>query len=555
VPKDFKRPKLANLRTARTFDLVAALAQPNGWQRDTAARLLFERQDPADIPLLSSMVSNSVVAFARVQAAYTLTWLGGLNEGHVLKLLQETNAYVRQNAVLLSEYVMPNGIVPPILWDQLKTLATDPSPRVRLQLAFTAGVARRLDRIPLWGQMLARDITNVTLQTAVLSSLGEGAGPMFQLLANDNGFRNDRNGMQFLQRLADMIGTRGNVEDVHLAIQFLSRAPLQIMEAYRLTAALGDGLRRTRSSLSLVDPNGALANIYAAAFSGATDGTVAELVRIEALRMLMVSPYTFADTSDWLLLMCNPHPLNNLRAAAIDALGTYDDPRIIPAFLESWAGFSPPFRRQAVMAMLARNTRVQFVLSAIQRGSIPKADLPSDAMNLLRAYPDPIISGPARHSLGPIAIRRPDLMDQFKTSLNLKGAADRGHDLFVNRCAGCHQVGGATQMLGPDLLTARTQPKQHLLSAILEPNAQITPGYETYVLESQDCEIVLGLKTKESHVSVVMFKPNGVSSVWPKLNIRSLRQETWSMMPDGLEQGMSAQDMADLLEFLTSGTK
>ena len=61
VPADFKRPKLPRLGKAKTPELVGSLSRPNGWERDTAARLLYERRDPKAVPLLSNLLANSRV--------------------------------------------------------------------------------------------------------------------------------------------------------------------------------------------------------------------------------------------------------------------------------------------------------------------------------------------------------------------------------------------------------------------------------------------------------------------------------------------------------------
>src|SRR5262249_47532279 len=45
TPDGFKQPKPVHLGSATTAELVATLANPNGWHRDTASRLLYERQD------------------------------------------------------------------------------------------------------------------------------------------------------------------------------------------------------------------------------------------------------------------------------------------------------------------------------------------------------------------------------------------------------------------------------------------------------------------------------------------------------------------------------
>ena len=55
APDGFKLPPAPQLDRASTAELVATLAHPNGWHRDTAARLLFEGRDPAaELPLADS---------------------------------------------------------------------------------------------------------------------------------------------------------------------------------------------------------------------------------------------------------------------------------------------------------------------------------------------------------------------------------------------------------------------------------------------------------------------------------------------------------------------
>ena len=76
VPLGFKRPKPPQLGKAGTYDLVATLSHPNGWQRDTAARLLYERQDPAAMPLLARVLEVSPTPVARLQALHALEGLG-----------------------------------------------------------------------------------------------------------------------------------------------------------------------------------------------------------------------------------------------------------------------------------------------------------------------------------------------------------------------------------------------------------------------------------------------------------------------------------------------
>ncbi len=555
VPEKFTHPKPPQLGTAKTYDLVAALSHPNGWHRDTAARLLFQRQDPAAVPLLATMLTNSPLPVARMGALSALTAFGALTEGHVLRALNDTNALVRQQGLIASETLLAKSFVPTAIGLQFGKLATDSSARVRYQLAFSAGIARHPDRPLLLGRILATDPTNPWLQTAVLSSVDEGAGALFRFLGGEPFFRNDPAGVQLLQRVATMIGTKGRLDEVGQALEYCSRPSLEPLLAYKLVYALGEGLHRTRSSLGLVDIQSALTLVYNLALAQAVDVTVVEPLRLEAIRMIGVSPYTYNDTSDWLLLIANPQGLASVRLAAVDTLTRYDDPRVLPALLDRWTGFTPLMRRTAVMALLQKSSRVAGVMTALERGLISPVDVPGVAVNLLRTYRDPVIREHAVKLFGPVPIHRPQVLEQFRPALRLQGTPANGRTIFAGRCSGCHQVGGgASEALGPDLIVARTLSREKLLSAIVEPHADISPEFATSVIETEESENLVGIKTDENPLSITLRQANG-SSVWPRSNVRSDETQFWSMMPEGLEQGLSVQDMADLLEYLVTGAK
>jgi putative membrane-bound dehydrogenase-like protein len=555
VWENLKLPTTPQLGTARIYDLVAALANPNAWHRETAARLLFERQDAAAVPLLGSMLTNSVSAVGRLHAAHVLATLGALKEGHVLKLLQDPIPGLRQNALILAEALLDDGTSSGTLWQQMKQLASDPSIRVRCQLAFSLGAARRPERVFLLAQILARDPANEWIQGAVLSSLGEGAGAMARLLLNDGRFRNDPVGMAFLRRLVEMTGTRGRAEDVSQVVEAIHRGSLTAAQLYQLTASLGEGLHRTRSSLALVDPSGVLAPVFTSALAVAVDATVPESLRVEAVRVLGVSTYTYHDTSDWLLLMSSPHPLTKLRSAAIATLGRYDDYRLTSALLGQWGGLDALLRRQAVMALLARGNRVPAVVAALERGSISPLDLPAQALNFLRTHSDPEIARRALRVLGPVPVHRPELVNRFKPALGLRGFADPGRNIFNSRCAGCHQLGGTEQFLGPDLGAVRTAARERILSDIIEPHASVSREYAACVVETEEGELLIGRKSDEDASSITVRQEGAAPAVWPRLNVRSAQTQTWSLMPEGLEQGLSLQDMASLLEYLTTAPR
>lgn len=551
VPENFTRPEPVKLGASRNYDLVAALADANGWHRDTAARLLFERRDPTALPLLSNMVFNAQLPLAKIHALAALAGMGALQEPHVTRALQDKDPRVRVQALRAAELLATNGVFPDAAWARLKMLSSDTSLLVRYQAAFTIGASRRPDKGLLLAQLLSRDAANPWLQSAVLSALNDTAGNLCLILAGDRRFRNDPSGLNFLQRLSGAIGLRGRMDEVGQVLGAINQSKLEPLQAFSLVTSIGEGLHRTRSSLALVDPQAVLQGLYSTALLTAVDVTVAEPVRTEAVKLVGVSPYTYADTSDWLLLIANPQPLQSLRAAAVSTLGKYDDPRVVPALLERWSGFTPLLRRHAIETLTSHQTRVPVVLDAIERGAIPIADVPSPVLNFFRTYPDPAVSQKALKLFGPVMTTRPAVIAQYAPVLRMNGVPARGRDIFNLRCAECHALGGgAGRFVGPDLAGARVNGRTHLLKAILEPSAEVSPDYFTCIMQTQAGEVFRGVKAEESPLSLALLRASGQSAVWARGAINSLTTQPWSLMPDGLEQGMTHQNLADLLDFL-----
>lgn len=143
-------------------------------------------------------------------------------------------------------------------------------------------------------------------------------------------------------------------------------------------------------------------------------------------------------------------------------------------------------------------------------------------------------------------------MQRFKPALGLKGVAARGGEIFLGRCAACHQQNGATPAPGPDLAGVRVFGKERALSAILEPNAELRRQYLTYVVETTAGEPIIGLLRDENPTTITIQRLDRGPVVLRRTNLQYIQAQPWSLMPAGLEEGLTAQDMADLLEYVVA---
>jgi len=207
--------------------------------------------------------------------------------------------------------------------------------------------------------------------------------------------------------------------------------------------------------------------------------------------------------------------------------------------------------------LLSRDSQVPLFLNAIQSGKIPAASLTSAQRNFLRTHRLSDVSSRAVRLLGPVPVSRPEVVERFKACLTQRGNVDRGRTIFVQRCAECHPTANQPSLstFGPPLIRARTFTRDQLLASIIQPNLAVRPDYATSVLESDEGQSLVGIISGENPTTVTLKQLGGDTLVWPRLNVRSILPQTWSLMPDGLDQGCSSQDMADLMEYVLNGTK
>jgi len=103
--------------------------------------------------------------------------------------------------------------------------------------------------------------------------------------------------------------------------------------------------------------------------------------------------------------------------------------------------------------------------------------------------------------------------------------------------------------VGPNLALAATRSPDELLAHILDPNREVNPAYVQYTVETTDGETYSGLMVADQPASVTLKGVNFERTI-ARAQIRKMTSEGQSLMPVGLEQGLSFQDMADLLAFL-----
>ena len=141
--------------------------------------------------------------------------------------------------------------------------------------------------------------------------------------------------------------------------------------------------------------------------------------------------------------------------------------------------------------------------------------------------------------------------------LALKGSAERGRQLFFKsgamQCVSCHRIGGTGSTLGPDLSdVGKRYTKGQILESILEPSKSIDPKYVTYLLETTDGKLHTGLLASKTDREVVLRTAQDKEVRIPTAKVEKLAPQRISLMPELLLRDLTAQQAADLLEYLAA---
>lgn len=545
VPDNFQQRPFRPLGKASTAELVSTLNDKNGWYRETASRLLYERQDKSAVPGLKKLMKDGN-RFGRLHAMHALDGLGALKESDAIAAMSDEDWTVRAHAIELSEKFLKKPSQQ--LWDKLASMTTDSAPEVRYQLAFTLGETSKPERVKLLEQIIAQNPSDSWMQAAVFSSLSKGAGEMFSIAAADPKFRDG--GKAFISQLVELIGARNNPQEVKNVINYLASGNDPAL-SFAAVRGLGKGLQRAGTSLTAVDKEGKMADIMKSAEEVVANPNADPKQRVQAINLL--GETSFDRVGAKLLSLLNLNEPEPVQLAALSTVAKFSSPKIATDLTNRWATMTPRVRSEALNVLLARPQRALVLLDAVQNKVVGRAELTTAQIKFLHNSRDKAVRTEAEKVLAGLNVaKRQDVVNQFMLALQLKGDAAHGKLLYEQRCSSCHRLGGEGHALGPDLVTVQATGKEKMLGNILDPNREVAPQFQAYEVELKDGDSLIGLVGNETASSITVRQAFGKEEVVPRSNIARIRNQNQSLMPEGLEAGLKPQDIADLLEYVST---
>lgn len=137
------------------------------------------------------------------------------------------------------------------------------------------------------------------------------------------------------------------------------------------------------------------------------------------------------------------------------------------------------------------------------------------------------------------------------------GDPAKGKELFFNQqklaCSQCHSIDGTSSKAGPDLFSIGDKfGRADLIESILHPSSTIAVGYSTTIVETRSGEVFDGILKDVTDAQIKLMLPDAQLLTIATRQIRHRRTIDTSLMPEGLQTGLTLAEFTDLVDFLAT---
>jgi putative heme-binding domain-containing protein len=538
------------------------LDTPNGTERDRIHQeLVFAEpprsRDKKEIELLEKLALSSKRAAVRLQALCVLEGWHALRSEPIVRAMSDADPNVRANAVRLSE---PHKF---FVENALLGLVHDSDNRVRFQLALSFG-----ERDEAWasyglGMLAARDAGDPWMRAAILSSAtNETALILRGVLALDS--KQPGRTELIRQLIATAVGA-GDSDSLMKIASEIAPSDIGNLETWQLGAFNGllDALDRKKISLPSLAQNTVefrpvlahLTLLFDWSRKLAAESDRKDAIREPAIHLLGRDPQ---KQSDDLKLLANllEQPLSTpLQSAVFDSLKRLRGPEAPGVLLAGWKQRAPSLRQSTIDVLLSRDDWMNALLDSIENGTVSANEIsPANRQRLLK-HSNHALQKRAEAIWSGQTGSRAEIIAKYQSATTLTGDGAKGAAVFANACATCHFLRGQGHAVGPNLAALADKTLMDFLTAILDPNAVVEPRFVAYNIETKDGRSLSGIVSAETATTLTLVQGGGGQETVLRSDIQEMRASGLSLMPEGLEQNMTPQDLANLIAYLKTSPR
>lgn len=554
-------------------ELVDLLGDSRRWYRETARRLLGERQDRSVLPRLKRTLLEEDGQVA-LEALWALNLMDAFGDDLRKAALDHSNPWVRAWTVRLIGD--EGGASESELAKMVSMARSDQSIETRQQLASTA---RRLDpdaARSIVAELMTRDedaddpYMPLMIWWALEEACSAKPETILELFRDRSLFDCPMARKELLDRIMRRFAADGSRDALKICAELLAKAT-----SGGSRSALVRGFEEAFRGRSM---------------QGLPQDLIAELTRSGAgslgMRIRQGDRKAIVEAKEDL---GNPSLKRDMRIRIIEAVGEIAEPTLLDALLgelrgkdeailmvtlsalqsysnpsvgdsvvERYSTFSDKIQTAAQTMLASRVAWSQAWVDAIVAGEIDKETIPDHAVASLRRHEDVALDGKLNRlwpqSQGASEAEEAE-MNRIQSVLSLDptgGDRYAGRDIYLSRCAACHSLHSEGGDIGPELTGYQRHDLDSLLLAISRPNAEVREGFENYTVKTKDGQAVAGFLEDQDDNVIVLRPIGGQKIVLERNEIASMEAAGVSLMPSGLLGDLEDESLVDFFAYLQS---
>ena len=560
-------------------ELVRLLSHPNDWYARTARRILDERDDPAVVPALRAGVRQGKDPRLALQALWALYVSNGFDDVLAAELLGHAEPYVRAWTVRL---LGDRKQVTPEIASRLVLLAqSEPSVIVRSQLACSARRLPAEQALPVVRELLRRGedaddrYLPLMLWWAIETNVAEHRPAVLAMFEDAGLWESPLVRRHVAERLARRLAAEPSEAHFAACARLLELAP-ERADVRQLVAGMDKGLQGQRFDtvpgplkpwIDRLRP--AAANDPAflrLALRLGDRAVVPDVLRAladpkadRAARLALAETagqVASAECLPALLALLSGREPEEVRLAALSALQNFSDERIAPEALRLYPTASARLRSRILAALCSRPAWARALVTAVEGGEIPKADITPEHVRLMALHNDRELAALlSKHWGGSRAGTPKEKAESIARVREILRTGDgdpsQGKVVFTNVCAACHTFHGEGKAMGPDLTAADRKDLDALLANVIDPSANVRPEYGTWVLHAADGRVLTGTIADMNPATVTIDDGERRVTV-ARDKVKKFDPSPVSRMPEGLLEALAPQQVRDLFAYLAA---
>lgn len=569
-----------DLAHATDAELVRAQVHPNDWFVRQARRILQERAAGGrnlahSRVMLNESFDGTDNVPIKLRALWCLHAIGALDEARLLELLAHDDEHIRAWAIrlLADQGEMTNAAVA-----GLQNLAArEESGLVQVYLASAMQRIDYADRWPIIEALAAKDEFSHDRELPLMLWYGIEPAATHQPtravnLAVTSRFpqlrqHTARRLTVEIERLPEAVNTLvarlAESDDPAVELDILTgmsealrgwrKAPVPATwagAAVKLAGSANTNVQTLTRELAVVFGDGrALGELRQIV----GDGNAQPEARRQSLRTLVTGGED--DLPALLHKLVGDRTLAN---EAVRGLAVFDHPQTPKVILDAYGRLDLEGRASAVNTLVSRPVYARALLEAVGAGRIGRNDVSAFHARQIRSFDDESLTEQLTTVWGETRVTDADkrkLIERYKTLLTAEQLSDgnlaAGRALFNKTCATCHVLYGQGKTVGPDLTGSNRRNLDYLLENIIDPNASVAVDFRMAVVVTKSGRVVTGLAVEKTEKTLT-FQTQSDRITVERADIEETTNTLLSLMPEGLFQNLSDEQIRDLTAYLMS---